>query len=387
VKIKFPPMLMNPKTKKLEFVKEINYRFDDESEKRTLKDFKNTFITTDFPAQAAVCAEGHLVGNNRSHGISVYFPAYLGFNKEYRKLKFAENSKWAELCEKFPLKKLDKAAPVALLGINHATKADRDKLGAIVVRDQFDKMLRRYDFCATYRDDFKKLGLAFDAIKDSKPYGEDWLGLLGRYEAGIVILDNHDGAAPPSAPAMDYFGRPSLPRIAGPDGRAVMRYLEGGGYLLLSNPRAAAAIWDTPLYRDTLGITYQGTWDYSYDFKVAGLADDKAFTIQTARKGEPIVTFQGGEGVEPFATLKDSGRLIGAKISRHDAKTGTPYKAVLLGFYLDDIQGDDNRFLVLQEAMKFLNRQGELPPLDPGVSAAPKASSEPPVTGGPTGGN
>jgi hypothetical protein len=60
---------------------------------------------------------------------------------------------------------------------------------------------------------------------------------------------------------------------------------------------------------------------------------------------------------------------------------------VLLGFYLDDIQGDENRFLVLQEAMKFLNRQGELPPLDPGVSAAPKAPSETPVTGGPAGGN
>ena len=47
-KLKFPPMLRNNKTQKMEFVKEINYRFDDDQEKRTLKDFENKFFTTEF---------------------------------------------------------------------------------------------------------------------------------------------------------------------------------------------------------------------------------------------------------------------------------------------------------------------------------------------------
>ena len=50
VKITFPPMLKNSKTGKLEFVKEINYRFEDEGEKRTIKDFENTFFTANFAA-------------------------------------------------------------------------------------------------------------------------------------------------------------------------------------------------------------------------------------------------------------------------------------------------------------------------------------------------
>ncbi|MFO0980282.1 MAG: clostripain-related cysteine peptidase [Planctomycetota bacterium] len=366
-KIKFPPMLMNPKTKKLEFVKEINYRFEDESEKRTMKDFQNTFITTDFPDTSVVCAEGHLVGNNRSHGISLYFPAYLGFNKEYRKLRFAQKSRWADLCEKFPLKKIDHPAGVALLGINHATKAARAELGKVVVREQFDKLLRRYDFAASYRADLKKLELAFDAIKDSRPYGEDWLGLISSWQHGIVILDNHDGAAPASG--FEYGMRAAAPRIGGPDGRTVMRFLESGGHLLMSDPRAAAALWDTPLYRDTLGIAYEGTWDYSYAFQLAGGDAGKVFEIDCARKGESIVTFTGAPGVEPFATLKDGGRMIAAKIARQDAKTGTPFKAVVLGFYLSDIKGDDDRLAVFKAALDFLKREPTAEPSpSPGIS-------------------
>jgi hypothetical protein len=104
VKIKFPPMLKNPKSGKLEMVKEINYRFEDEQEKRVAKDFENTFFTSEFGPDTTVIAEGHNIGNNRSHGISIYFPAYLGFDKNYKRLKFANGSAWAELCEKFPIK-------------------------------------------------------------------------------------------------------------------------------------------------------------------------------------------------------------------------------------------------------------------------------------------
>jgi cysteine peptidase C11 family protein/helix-hairpin-helix protein len=379
-KIKFPPMLSNPKTKKPEFVKSIDYRFDDDPEKRSISDFKNTFITTDFAADSVIAAEGHLVGNNRSHGISLYFPAYLGFDKEYRRLRFSDGSKWAKLCEKFPLKKLDKPQPVALLGINHATKADRDKLGAIVVKEEFDKAVRKYDFAASLRGDLDKLGMKYDCIKDPKPYGEDWMGLAQRFDNGTVILDNHlggeTGAAVVSMLEM-LFGGPSLPRIVGPDGRTVMRYLQGGGHLLLSTPGAAAAIWDTPLYRDTLALEYEQKWDYSYTFNVksAGVKPEDTFEIVPARKGESIVTFTGGEGVEPFATLKEGGKMIGAKISRTDPTTGKAFKAVVLGFYLTDVKGDDQRLAILREAMTFLSREPLPPQPAPGISAVPAAGA------------
>ncbi|MBI3845525.1 MAG: helix-hairpin-helix domain-containing protein [Planctomycetes bacterium] len=378
-KIKFPPMLSNPKTKKPEFVKEINYRFDDDPEKRSISDFKNTFITTDFPSDAAVAAEGHLVGNNRSHGISLYFPAYLGFDKEYRRLRFADGSKWAKLCEKFPLKKLDKPQAVGLLGVNHATKADREKLGAIVVKEEFDKAIRKYDFAAPLSGDLKKLGLGFDCIKDPKPYGEDWLAMAQHFANGTAILDNHLGGETGASVAsfMEMmFGGPSIPKIVGPDGRTVMRYLQSGGHLLLSTPGATAAIWDTPLYRDTLGLEYEQKWDYTYTFnlKSVGVKADDTFEIEPARKGEGIVTFtaRGTDGVEPFAMLlsKDGGKMIGAKIARTDPTTGKAFKAVVLGFYLTDIKGDDQRLAVLREAMTFLSRE-PLPMPAPGLSAAP----------------
>ena len=147
-RIKFPPMLKNPTTGKWEFVKEINYRFEDETEKRTAKDFANSCFVTDFAPGSVVIAEGHNVGNNRAHGISLYFPAYLGFDQEYRRLRFAEGSAWAGLCEKFPIKKIEKPAPIALLGLNHATKADREKLGKIVIREELAKTLQKYDWAA-----------------------------------------------------------------------------------------------------------------------------------------------------------------------------------------------------------------------------------------------
>jgi hypothetical protein len=376
-RIKFPPMLSNPKSQKREFVKEINYRFEDEEEKRSITDFKNTYITTDFPADAVVCAEGHLVGNNRSHGISLYFPAYLGFDKEYRRLRFAEGSRWAALCEKFPLKKLDKPAPVALLGIHHATKKDRETLGEIVVREQFEKTVRKHDFAAPYRRDLEKLGLAYDHVKDPRPYGLDWQGAAERYAGGIVILDNHLGGEIASATSYASFGFGSTPRIVGPEGRAVMRFLKAGGHLLLTTPGATKAIWDTPLYRDALGLEYDQKWDYSYAFQIrsSGVKPDDVFEIEPARKGAGIVTFTGGAGVEPFAVLKDSGKMIGAKVSRVDPETGTSCRAVVLGFYLTDVNGDEKRLAVLREALAFLARE-PAPAPSPDLSAAPAAGSK-----------
>ena len=138
-------MLKNPKTGKLEMVKEINYRFEDEQEKRTAKDFDNTFFTADFGSDAAVVAEGHNIGNNRSHGISIYFPAYLGFDKNYRRLQVRGGLGVGRAVREVPDQGDQGARAVAILGANHVTKATREKLGAIVVREELEKALNKLD--------------------------------------------------------------------------------------------------------------------------------------------------------------------------------------------------------------------------------------------------
>lgn len=369
-KIKFPPMLKNPKTGKNEYVKEINYRFDDDSEKRVIKDFQICFFTTDFASDASVLAEGHMIGNNRSHGISLYFPAYLGFDKEYRRLQFSAGSAWATLCEKFPMKKLDKPKEIALLGVNHATKGDRETLGKITVRDEYDRTIRKKDWTSTYRDDLKNLKFEFDSIRDPRPFGLDWLGMLEQYYSnGIVILDNHAGGEL----AGEVFGGQ---RVVGPDGRHVQRFLKNGGRLMLGSSAATQAVWDTPLYKDTLGLEYVAKYDLDYKFTVPGakfVKSDAKLEIATARKGEPITIFKkrdGADGVDPFITLPD-GQWIGAKINNKDAATGKEYRAVILGFYFMDIVGDENRRAVLQEALTFLNARRETPP----EAAAPNTNN------------
>ncbi len=369
-------MLFDPKTKKPVAVTQIDYRFDDEQEKRTIKDFANNFITTDFPSDGVVISEGHLVSNSRSHGISLYFPSYLGFDSEYQRLKFAEGSKWVELCNRFPMKKLENPAPVALLGINHATKSDRDELGKIVVKDAFKDTIRRFDFASRLGGDLTKLGFKYDAIRDPRPYGEDWEQFVGHWQDGVVILDNHDGLGSGGGNPFGYLSSPfpSGPQSSGPEGRTVMRLLENGGRLLLSTPAATAATWDLPLYKDTLGLTYGERWDYTYKFKAKGakIAADKLIEITPARKGAPIQVFNGGVGVEPFCTL-ENGKMVGAKISREDPKTKKPYRAVVLGFYLSDVANDDDRRALLDEALAFLNAKPETKPseVQPIGSAAP----------------
>lgn len=379
-RITFPPMLADAKDPKgkPQLVTEINYRFEDDPEKRTVKDFANTFITTDFPADGPVVAEGHLVSNNRSRGVSLYFPAYLGFDKEYLKLKFAANSDWADLCELFPLKKLEKPAPIALLGIQHASKADRDVLGKIVVREEFRDKILKYDFAAPLAGDLKSFGLAYDCIRDPRPYGEDWTGMLKHWQDGVVILDNHLGGQNGGNPFSYVSSERSPPPSSGPESRAIMRHLKQGGRLLLSMPGIAAELWDTPLYRDTLGLEYGQRWDYGYGFKVSGCAalKDKPLELVTARKGEAITTFSGGPGVEPLCVL-DGGAMIGAKIDRVDAETGKNVRAVVLGFYLTDVKGDDNRRALLKEALDFLTPKIETAPGSIGLtdSAAPPTST------------
>jgi hypothetical protein len=390
-KLKFPPMLKNSKTGKLEMVKEINYRFEDEQEKRTAKDFANTFFTAEFGPDAAVIAEGHNIGNNRSHGISIYFPAYLGFDKNYKRLKFADGSAWAELCEKFPIKTIKDRAPVALLGINHVTKATREKLGAIVVREELEKALYKLDCTAAHCEDLTKLGMRFDCIKDPRPYGDDWAATLKHYVNGTVLLDNHAGGELGGSPDMgDFFAmmgggwRPRVPRVVAPEGRQVARYLRDGGNLLLSSPGIAQAVWDTPLYRDTLGLDYVRTWDRGYAFKLASATTtkpDSTFEIEVARKGEHVTViaprrdFAGR--VEPFALLPD-GQWIGAKITPADpAATGG--RAIVLGFYLADIKGAEARQAVLKEAMTFLRRDSKPSPRIEASETRPARRDENPI--------
>ncbi|MBI3817521.1 MAG: helix-hairpin-helix domain-containing protein [Planctomycetes bacterium] len=379
-KIKFSPMLKNPKTGKNEYVKEINYRFDDDSEKRTIKDFEICFYTTNFAPDSAVVGEGHMIGNNRSHGISLYFPAYLGFDKEYRRLRSSKDSVWMSLCEKFPMKKIEHPKEIAMLGMNHATKADRETLGKITVRDEFDKTTRRYDWTATAREDLKNLNYGFDSIRDPRPYGLDWLGMMEQYySSGIVILDNHAGG---ELSAGEVFGPQ---RVAGPDGRHAQRLLRNGGRLLLGTSAATQTVWDTPLYKETLGLEYVMKWNRGYQFAVPNgkvVKADAKIAIETARKGESITIFKkrdDADGVEPFATLPD-GQWIGAKIARKDPSTGKDFRAVILGFYLMDIQNADSRRAVLGEALEFLGaKKQEAAPKKP-EAAKPEASAVPAVT-------
>ncbi|MBI4882139.1 MAG: helix-hairpin-helix domain-containing protein, partial [Planctomycetes bacterium] len=362
--ITFPPMLANPKTGQAEAVKEINYRFEDETEKRTIKDFENVFVTTDFPGDGLVVAEGHMVSNNRSHGISLYFPAYLGFDKEYLKLRFAADSNWTRLCEKFPLKKIEEPKEVALLGVHHATKKDRDALGAVDVREEFRKRVRTHDFSLLLRQDLEKLGIACDVVPDPQPYGEDWPGMIRLWQDGVVIADNHAGISPGGINPYSYLSSSYSrgPSISGPDGRTLLRYLRSGGRLLLGCPDAAARIWDTPLYRDTLGLEYGMRWNRSLRFRVLGERgqDGPVLEIEPAYKGGSIVTFTGGPDVRPLCVLEESGQMIGARIERTDAETGATYRAVVLGFYLADVKGDEERLALLKEAMAFL-RPAESP--------------------------
>ncbi len=373
-RITFPPMLSDPKSRKSEFVTEINYHFADDEKKRTVKDFENMFITTDFPADGAVAAEGHLVSNSRSHGVSIYFPAYLGFDQEYLKLRFARASRWTEMCRLFPMRKIENPAPVAVLGVNHATKADRDTLGAIAVRHEFTKRIRAYDFAAPYRDDLAALEYRFDVVNDPRPYGEDWEGMLRHWSGGVVILDNHDGVDGGGNP-YSYLST-SYPTAApswGPDGRTLMRYLADGGRVLIGNPGVTSAIWDTPLYRDTLGLNYGERWDSSYAFRMIQsdrTLDERTFQLEPSRKGQAIQVFTGGEGVEPFCLLDAGGHMVGAKIERTDPATKKSFRAVVLGFYLADVKDPALRRALLGEAMAFLTAEvAEPAPAPVGIGA------------------
>lgn len=382
-KIAFPPMLSNPKTGKPEFVKEINYRFDDDGEKRTVKDFQNTIFTADFPRDGVVAAEGHNIGNSRSHGISLYFPAYLGYDKEYDRLKFAENSQWAALVKKFPIKKIEKPAPIALLGINHVTKADREELGKIVVREELDKKAAARDWAAPLTSGLKTLGKTFDSVRDPRPYGQDWAEMLTSYENGVVILDNTQGGE-----TFGGMGGRGAPRIVGPDGRDLMRHLRAGGNVLLGSSDIARAVWDTPLYRDTLGLEYVTTWNRSYKFGVvAEESAGKTFEIEPARPGQNLTIIaprEGAAGVEAFATLPD-GRWIGAKVARTDATTKKSYRAVILGFYLADVRHDGDRTAILKAALEYLEASDSAEPMPSVEAATSRPIDAPPIPVGTTG--
>ena len=180
-----------------------------------------------------------MIGNNRSHGLSLYFPAYLGFDKEYRRLQFSDGSTWAALCEKFLLRKIEKPHEVALLGLNHATKADREALGAIVVREELDKKLRKQDWASPYGEDLKKLSLGFDSIRDPRPYG-----LIGR---GCWKFSRRGSSSSTTTSAARSPPRGSnrwIPTIRGRAGRASSA--PTGATPCASCATAAAYWWDRP---------------------------------------------------------------------------------------------------------------------------------------------
>lgn len=336
-------------------VKEINYRFEGDSKEHTFKDFENMFITTNFPESSILVAEGHLMNQNNSHGLTIYFPSYLGYNKEYRRLRFAKDSAWVRLCEKFPLKSLEEAKPIGLLGMSHLNKPTQKELGKLVVREEYEKRMRELNFDQNYRDDLESMEKEFSSIKEPKRYGEDWHGVLENFVDGVVLLDRLDGSRSPSS-------------------RSVMRYLQQGGRTMIMSPGINRTIWDMPLYRDTLGLQYDQVWDNSFEFEVSGAkeadtdegaADEDSdeskasdgYEIVKSSEGASIMTFQvaeGEEGVEPWLILPDSGKMIGAKISRKDPKTGKSFKAVVLGFYLNDVTDEGKRRALLKDAMEFL---------------------------------
>jgi len=354
-RIKFPPMLMDPNAHKRVEVAEINYRFEDEQTKRTTKDFKNTFIATDFASDGVVLAEGHMVSSSRSHGLSIYFPAYLGFHPEYERLRFAQDSPWARLCAKFPLKTAESSEPVLLAGVGHLTRAERERLGAIVTPDEFRQEMRRLDTTTPWAEPLKALECAFSVARDPRPYGQDWPGLIGAWGPKILVVDNTEGT--PSG-VQDPYGylsgsRPSLPTIQGPDTRTLADYLAKGGRLLLTTPQVASRTWDAPFYRDVLGLTYGQNWDRSYKFHLPD-QQEPVFEIETQRKGQAIRVFTGGEGVTPLCILEDSGAMIGAKIERTHPAGGTSFRAVVLGFYLADIKDETQRQTLLKEILNFL---------------------------------
>jgi len=358
--LRFPPRLPDPKTKKRVLVTEINYRFEDEKTKRTAKDFQNIFITADFSEDSVVVAEGHMVSNSRCHGLSLYFPAYLGFNPEYQRLRFAKDSPWAELCGKFPLKSLESAKGIALLGIEHLTRKERERLGKIATPEAFRKAVRKLDTTAPWSDPLKALGHSFTSVSDPRPYGDDWAGFIEKWDPKIVFIDNTAGTPPGNRDPYGYLSssRPALPVLQGPDTRTLTHYLSRGGRLLLTTPAVTTQPWDAHFYKDVLGLQYGQSWDRSYKFRLAD-QNEPVFEIQTQRKGQAIRIFQGGQGVAPLCVLADSGAIIGAKIERNHPATGTSFRAVVLGFYLADIQDQNQRQSLLKEILTFLDPAGK----------------------------
>jgi catechol 2,3-dioxygenase-like lactoylglutathione lyase family enzyme len=364
--IRFPPRLKDPNADKDVEVTEINYRFEDEQTKRVTKDFENLFITTDLPQDGVVVAEGHMVSNSRSHGLSIYFPAYLGFNPDYRRLQFALDSSWARLCAKFPLKTLESTKEIVLLGIHHLTRKQRERLGAIVTPEEFRQAARELDTAAPWTESLKALGYAFTELRDPRPYGDDWADLIDKQDPKIILVDETSGT--PSG-HQDPYGhlsarRPALPVIRGPNTRTLADYVGRGGKLLLTCPYVGRWPWDTYFYQDVLGLKYERRWDRSYKFHLAD-GNEPVFEILTQREGQPIQTFQGGEGVTPLCILADSDAMIGAKIERTHPETGNTFRAVVLGFYLTDIADGDQRKSLLSDIMTFLDPDGTIPTTPP----------------------
>jgi len=360
--LRFPPRLMDPKIEKKALVTEINYRFENEKTKRTTKDFQHLFITTDFPPDSVVVAEGHMVSNSRCHGLSLYFPAYLGFNPEYQRLRIAQDSPWAKLCAKFPLKTLEPPKEIGLLGIQHLTRKERERLGKIVTPEAFRKAVRELDTATPWSGPLRALGYPFTVVPDPRPYGDDWAGLVGKWKPKIIIVDNTTGTPSGNQDPYGYLssGRPALPVRQGPDTRALSNYLSQGGQLLLVTPAATGRPWDAHFYKDILGLQYGQSWDRSYKFHLVD-QNEPVFEIQTQREGQSIRIFQGGEGVAPLCVIEDSGAMIGAKIDRTHPTTGTSFRAVVLGFYLADIQDQGQRKRLLREILTFLDPAGTIP--------------------------
>ncbi|MEN6575048.1 MAG: hypothetical protein ABFD90_01805, partial [Phycisphaerales bacterium] len=195
--------------------------------------------------------------------------------------------------------------------------------------------------------------------RDPRPYGQDWAGLIGKWSPKLIIADNTEGTPSGGQDPYGYLSseRPELPAIQGPDARTLADYLGKGGRLLLTTPGIASQSWDMPFYRDLLGLTYGQNWDRSYKFRLPD-RQEPVFEIETARKGQALRVFTGGDGVAPLCVLADTGSMIGAKIERTHPDTGVSFRAVVLGFYLADIKDTTQRQALLKEVLAFLYPEG-----------------------------
>ena len=134
-----------------------------------------------------------------------------------------------------------------------------------------------------------QISYAFTALRDPRPYGNDWAEFIDKQQPEIILVDETSGT--PSG-HQDLYGhlsmrRPALAAIQGPDTRPLADYVSRGGRLVLSCPHVDRWPWDTYFYQDVLGLKYGQRSDRSYKFHLAD-ANEPEFEILTQREGQTV---------------------------------------------------------------------------------------------------